>query len=45
VHLESDHLVDGIYDTAGPRPILRSGGPANYFEIGPEALFAMPRPS
>ncbi|SCX29855.1 flavin reductase family protein [Mycolicibacterium fluoranthenivorans] len=45
VHIESDHLVDGIYDTAGPRPILRSGGPANYFEIGPEALFAMPRPS
>lgn len=45
VHIERDHLVDGIYDTAGPRPILRSGGPANYFEIGPEALFAMPRPS
>ncbi len=47
VHIEPDHLVDGgVYDTAGPRPILRSGGPANYFEIGPEALFAMPpRPS
>ncbi|MGY4711569.1 flavin reductase family protein [Mycolicibacterium sp. CBM1] len=45
VHIDHDHLVDGVYDTAGPRPILRSGGPANYFEIGPDALFTMPRPA
>ena len=44
VHIDRDHLVDGIYDTAGPRPILRAGGPAGYFEIGPDAEFLMPRP-
>lgn len=44
VHIDRDHLVDGVYDTAGPRPILRSGGPANYFEIGADALFRMTRP-
>lgn len=44
VHIDRDHLVDGVYDTAGPRPILRAGGPAGYFEIGPEAEFRMPRP-
>ncbi len=37
VHIDRDHLVDGIYNTAGPRPILRAGGPAGYFEIGPDA--------
>ncbi|BBZ77451.1 flavin reductase [Mycolicibacterium anyangense] len=44
VHIDRDHLVDGIYNTAGPRPILRAGGPAGYFEIGPDAGFLMPRP-
>ncbi|WP_236147641.1 hypothetical protein [Mycolicibacterium sp. CH28] len=44
VHIDRDHLVDGVYDTAGPRPILRSGGPANYFEIGADPKFTMPRP-
>jgi flavin reductase (DIM6/NTAB) family NADH-FMN oxidoreductase RutF len=44
VHIDRDHLVDGVYDTAGPRPILRGGGPASYFEIGADAKFTLPRP-
>jgi flavin reductase (DIM6/NTAB) family NADH-FMN oxidoreductase RutF len=44
VHIDREWIVDGIYDTAGPRPILRGGGPANYSEIGPESVFKMTRP-
>ena len=45
VHIDKQWLVDGVYDTAGPRPILRAGGPANYSEIGPESVFRMNRPA
>lgn len=45
VHIDQQWLVDGVYDTAGPRPILRAGGPANYFDIGPENVFRMNRPT
>lgn len=44
VHIDRQWLVDGIYDTPGPRPILRAGGPANYSEIGPQSVFTMTRP-
>lgn len=44
VHIRKDLLKDGIYDTAAGRPILRGGGPADYFTISPEALFQMRRP-
>ena len=37
-------LSDGVFDTAAVRPVLRGGGAADYFEIGPEARFAMRRP-
>jgi len=42
VHIDERLLVDGIYDTAAARPILRGGGPADYFELGPR--FRMKRP-
>jgi flavin reductase (DIM6/NTAB) family NADH-FMN oxidoreductase RutF len=45
VHIDRRWLVDGVYDTAGPRPILRSGGPANYSEITPDGVFQMERPA
>ena len=45
VHIDRRWLVDGVYDTAGPRPILRAGGPADYSEIGPDTVFTMVRPS
>jgi flavin reductase (DIM6/NTAB) family NADH-FMN oxidoreductase RutF len=44
VHIEAALLNDGIYDTAAAQPILRGGGPADYFAIGPEQLFRMFRP-
>jgi flavin reductase (DIM6/NTAB) family NADH-FMN oxidoreductase RutF len=44
VHISKSLLREGIYDTAAARPILRAGGPADYFEIGPETLFRMRRP-
>jgi flavin reductase (DIM6/NTAB) family NADH-FMN oxidoreductase RutF len=44
VHIDRRMLVDGVYDTAAARPVLRGGGPADYFEIGPDALFRMHRP-
>jgi flavin reductase (DIM6/NTAB) family NADH-FMN oxidoreductase RutF len=44
VHIASHLLNDGVYDTAAAEPILRGGGPADYFEIGPDQLFRMFRP-
>ena len=44
VHIDRAMLKDGVYDTAAARPILRGGGPADYFEISPEARFRMFRP-
>jgi flavin reductase (DIM6/NTAB) family NADH-FMN oxidoreductase RutF len=44
VHIAKVLLKDGVYDTAAARPILRGGGPADYFEIGAEQLFRMRRP-
>ncbi|MDB6145633.1 MAG: Nitrilotriacetate monooxygenase component [Pseudomonas sp.] len=44
VHIAKSMLKDGIYDTALAEPILRGGGPADYFQLGPESLFKMYRP-
>jgi flavin reductase (DIM6/NTAB) family NADH-FMN oxidoreductase RutF len=44
VHIADHLLKDGIYDTANAGHILRGGGPADYFSIGPEQLFKMSRP-
>lgn len=44
VHIRADLLVDGVYDTAGADHILRGGGPADYFTLGPAQLFKMYRP-
>ena len=44
VHIEHRLLKDGIYDTAAGQPILRGGGPADYFRIGEDQRFRMFRP-
>ena len=44
VHIDQRLLVDGLYDTAAAQPILRAGGPADYFAITPEQRFQMQRP-
>ena len=45
VHIARHLLVNGVYDTAAARPVLRGGGPADYFEIAPELRFQMHRPT
>jgi flavin reductase (DIM6/NTAB) family NADH-FMN oxidoreductase RutF len=45
VHIAQGLLKDGVYDTAGADHILRGGGAADYFTIGPEQLFHMRRPA
>jgi flavin reductase (DIM6/NTAB) family NADH-FMN oxidoreductase RutF len=44
VHIARELLVDGIYDTAAAHPVLRGGGPADYFEITAATRFRMRRP-
>jgi len=44
VHIARHLLNNGVYDTAAAEPILRGGGPADYFQLGPEARFQMHRP-
>lgn len=45
VHIAKHLLRDGIYDTAAAQPVVRSGGPADYFRIEPENRFRMFRPT
>jgi len=45
VHIAKRLLKDGIYQTAESETVLRGGGPADYFQIGPEQLFRMGRPT
>ncbi|HEV7816120.1 MAG TPA: flavin reductase family protein [Janthinobacterium sp.] len=45
VHIARELLKDGVYDTAAAHPVLRGGGPADYFEIGGDTLFRMTRPA
>jgi flavin reductase (DIM6/NTAB) family NADH-FMN oxidoreductase RutF len=44
IHIAEAALRDGIYDTASAGHVLRAGGPADYFSVGPEQLFKMHRP-
>ena len=44
VHIARRLLKDGVYQTADAEPILRGGGPADYFGISPDTFFQMYRP-
>ncbi|HWI10303.1 MAG TPA: flavin reductase family protein [Burkholderiaceae bacterium] len=44
VHIAKRLLKAGVYDTAAAEPILRGGGPAEYFGIDAAQRFAMRRP-
>jgi flavin reductase (DIM6/NTAB) family NADH-FMN oxidoreductase RutF len=43
VHIAKALLPGGVYDTADARPVLRGGGPADYFELGER--FSLRRPA
>jgi hypothetical protein len=42
---EQAGVADLWDDTANAQHVLRGGGPADYFSIGPEQLFKLHRPS
>lgn len=44
VHIDKTLLKDGSYISTAARPILRGGGPADYYVILPMGLFRMRRP-
>jgi flavin reductase (DIM6/NTAB) family NADH-FMN oxidoreductase RutF len=44
VHIARQLLPDGRYDTALAEPVLRGGGPGDYFEVLASARFVMNRP-
>lgn len=44
VYLARSTLKDGVYQTAAAGPILRGGGPGDYFRITEEQKFVMLRP-
>ena len=44
VYIVKALLKDGVYDTAAAEPILRGGGPGDYFRITEDRKFVMPRP-
>ncbi len=44
VHIARRLLRDGVYDTVAARPVVRGGGPGDYFEITEAARFRMARP-
>jgi flavin reductase (DIM6/NTAB) family NADH-FMN oxidoreductase RutF len=45
IHIDQRLLPGGVYDTAHAGHVLRGGGPADYFTIGPEQLFKLYRPT
>ena len=45
VHIDQALLIDGVYDTAAAQPILRAGGPADYFGVDEALKFRMFRPT
>jgi flavin reductase (DIM6/NTAB) family NADH-FMN oxidoreductase RutF len=44
VHIDKILIVDGVYQTAAARPILRAGRLGDYAVIEPQAMFEMRRP-
>ena len=44
IHLDPALLVDGTWDTAAARPVLRGGGPSAYFEATAASRFDLSRP-
>lgn len=45
IHIAPHLIQDGAYRTAAAHPILRGGGPGDYFEITDDARFVMRRPA
>ncbi|MEW9797330.1 flavin reductase family protein [Alteromonas sp. CYL-A6] len=44
VHIDTALLKDGVFQTAAAQPLLRAGGPGDYFTISEDNKLFMPRP-
>ena len=44
VHIDRAVIKDGVYQTAAAEPILRGGGPGDYFKVTEAEKFVMLRP-
>lgn len=44
VHIDRRLIADGVFDTLAARPVLRGGGPADYFRLTADSRFRMVRP-
>ncbi|WP_299077565.1 flavin reductase family protein [uncultured Paraglaciecola sp.] len=44
VHIEQSALKKGIYDTAAMQPVMRGGGPSDYFSVSELQKFELFRP-
>lgn len=44
VHIRTDLIKDGYFDTAAAEPVMRAGYAADYAAIGPASMFRMRRP-
>lgn len=45
VHIAADLIRNSVFDTLAAEPVLRGGGPGDYFELGAENRFFMRRPN
>lgn len=44
IHIDTSHIVDGVYRTTSAIPVARGGATGDYFEIRPDTAFHMQRP-
>ncbi|MEP4888716.1 MAG: flavin reductase family protein [Aliiglaciecola sp.] len=44
VHIEKSAVIEGIYQTALNQPVMRGGGPADYFSVSEQQKFTLARP-
>lgn len=44
VHIDQSLLENGIFQTARARPLLRAGGPGDYFSVSMQEYLEMRRP-
>jgi len=44
VHIQTDLIVDGVYQTTRGHPVMRGGGQADYFDISEDNKFRLSRP-
>jgi flavin reductase (DIM6/NTAB) family NADH-FMN oxidoreductase RutF len=44
VHIAESAIQDGVYDTAAMQPVMRGGGPGDYFSVSELQKFQLFRP-